>query len=293
MKSYKTILVGINFSSLDEKVIAFAQVLKAIVKPKDIIFYHAIDPESDFGKQKESDIKVKALEKFKHTFRNNLSDNETFITEMGDPHKLLLKKSGEEDVDLMVLGRKVSERNTILTDSLINSAKSSLFLVPEQANGKISNIVIGINFSEESHQSLDAAVDIAHHTGAEIHCLNIYHVPSGYHTSGKDYNEYAEVMKQNAIKASEKFQKKHQYDIPLNFEFVLDDDTDPADKLYEYAKRTNADLICLGSKGLDNFAALFFDTTTEKIVEFSNHIPMLIIRGKKKGRNLIDVIREL
>lgn len=289
MKLNKTILAGINLSPLDDKIIAFTKLLKGILDPENIIFYHVkSSAEGD-----DQAIEANVRKKINQGFASVLTEKETFLFESGDAQKLLVKKSEEKDIDLMVLGRKVSENNNILTNDLINTAKSSLFLIPEHASEKISNITIGIDFSEESHHSLDTAVNIARHTGAEIHCVNIYHVPSGYHTSGKDYDEYAEIMKQNAIKASEKFQKKYQYNIPLNFEFLLDDDSDPADKLYEYAKTINADLICLGSKGLDNIAGLFFDTTTEKIVEVSTKIPTLVIKGKRKNRSLIDAIREL
>lgn len=294
MKLDRTILAGLNLSVLDQKVIAFSKMVKAVVEPENIIFYHVIQPESDnLDASNAGSIKVKLQKDVESEFGSPLSGAETFVVETGDAQKLLLEKSKDPNIDLMVLGRKISERNKILTKDLINAAETSLLLIPEPAQVKISNIVIGINFSEESQQGLDAAVNIARHSGAEIHCVNIYHVPSGYHTSGKSYEEYADIMKQNAIKDSETFMKKYSYDIPLNFEFLLDDDRDPADKLYEYAKNTQADLICLGSKGMDSFAGLFFNTTTEKIVEFSNHIPMLIIKEKGKSRNLIDIFRKL
>lgn len=295
MKLKKTILAGINLSYMDEKVLVFTKMLKSVIQPEKIVFYHVIEPDpDDVDGLGEEEAKLKVQEKVKKEFAGDWSEKESFTFELGDAQKLLLKQSEEANVDLMVLGRKISERNLILTNDLINTAKCSLFLIPEHASLKISKIVVGVDFSDEAQQGLDAAVSIASQTGAEIHCINIYHVPSGYHTSGKDYDEYAEIMKQNAIKASEKFCRKHQLDrVSLNFEFLLDDDGDPADKLYEYAKSIDADLICVGTKGLDSFAGLFFNTTTEKIVGYSNHIPTLIIKGKDKNRSLLDAIREL
>lgn len=292
MKPNRKILAGLGLSHFDEKVIAFTSLITTIIQPETLIFYHVIEEESK-GSASIENKKATIQQEVLQSFGRALPDNAIFLVESGDPQELLHKKSEEKEIDLIILGQKTTEKNRILTDSLINSSESSLFLVPENAVPKISNIVIGIDFSEESHQSLDTATIIASSTGAEIHCLNVYRVPSGYHTSGKTYEEYAEVMKNNAREAAEKFKKRYKYDIPLNFDYILDDDSDPSDKLNEFAQRTSADLICVGSRGLDSFAALFFDTTAEKILEMSSNIPMLIVKIKNKNRSFLDAIREL
>lgn len=292
MKLEKVILVGVNLSHLDQQVIGFASIFFSISKAEKMIFYHVVDDQTSEKRDLEA-AEAKVREKVKAQFADINADQVNVLVEYGNPGELLVNKTRENDIDLILLGRKTSERNKILTSKLINSSGSALLLVPENAKAKISNIVVGVDFSEESHISLTAAISIANALKAEIHCLNIYHVPSGYHTSGKSYDEYAEIMKNNAIKASEKFKKKHQHSRDLNFDFVLDDDTDPADKLYAYAQKIHADLICLGSRGMDNLASVFFDTTAEKIVEYSNYIPMLIVKGKNKNRSLLDAIREL
>lgn len=291
MTPNKKILAGINLSHLDEQVISFTALLSTIMQPATLIFYHVLkgSDETDTIEVKKTEVKRKVAEAFGET----TPESTVFLVESGSPGDLLIKQSKEKDIDLMVMGRQASESNKNFIESLINASESSLFLVPENSTPKITNIVVGIDFSEESHLCLDTAVIIANKTGAEIHCLNIYHVPSGYHTSGRSYEEYSEIMKNNARKEAEKFEKKYKYDIPLNFDFRLDDDNDPADKLYEYAQKTNADLICVGSRGLATIAALFFDTTAEKIVEISNNIPMLVVKAKNKHRSFFDAIREL
>ena len=290
MNPHKTIIAGINFTVLDEKVVPYAALFQSIYKPEKLIFYHVASSEKSGSKIEETKQAVKT--RVEELYGKTLPDSFMVLVESGNPEALLVKKSKDPDTDMLILGRKTHEKNKILTNKLINTAGCTLCLIPDHAVIKISSLAVAVDFSEESKNGLDAAVAIAEESGAKIHCLNVYTVPSGYHTIGKDYDEFAEIMKNNAKKAAAKFQKKFGYKVPLNFGFMLDDDKDPADKLYAFAKKNNADLVCVGSKGMSSFAAIFFDSTAEKIVEFSNNIPLLIVKTKNENRGFFDAIRE-
>src|SRR5690606_38921158 len=138
-------------------------------------------------------------------------------------------------------------RNRLLTQALVNGAQCNLFLIPDGTRPKINKILVPVDFSEQSREGLSVAIDLAGELNATIDCLHVYTVPSGYHTSGKDYSEYAEIMKKNAIKEAASFEKKLATSTQLHFQYVLDDDNEPADKFYEYAKQNKADLVCAGS----------------------------------------------
>lgn len=285
-----TLLAGIDFSHSDEKVIALSTLFQTIYSPINLVFYHVIPPEE--YESPITDIQTKVKQRVEAYLDGDNYGKFDVLVETGDKEALWIEKSKDIGVDLLILGRKTNIDKPFLTHRLINTSGCSLCLVPEHAGTVLKQVVVGVDFSKESKSAVEAALALANNTGAEIHCVNVYSVPVGFYSSGKSYEEYAEIMKQNALRAAEEFRKKMGNSLPLDFDFVLDEDDSPSDKLSEYAAQKNADLVCVGSGGLSPFAAIFFDTTVEKIMDFSKDVPLLIIKDKNKNKGFWEAIRE-
>lgn len=288
MNTPHTILAGIDFTLSDEKVISYAALFHGIYKSK-LIFYHVVEPESDkMSIEAVESIVRKRVEDFWGT---DIPGNANILVEKGNRRKMFIQKSYNEDIDMIILGRKAHKTNPLLTSRLLNSSGCTICLVPDHANVKIENIAVGVDFSEESKKGLEEAIAIAKHTHAAVHCVNVYTVPWGFYSTGKDYNEFAAIMEKNAINAAKKFTQEMKYSIPLDFHYVLDKDQNPSNSVYRFAQQMNADIVCVGSKGMSSYAAIFFESTLDKIIKFSNKIPLLIARNKDEKRGFLDIIR--
>ncbi len=285
MISPNTILAGIDLSSSDEKVVSFAALFHRVYKSK-LVFYHVTDPARSIA-ETEKLIKIRVEEYWGGALPANVS----VLVEKGDRRKMIAQKTDSKEVEMIILGRKFQKKNPLLTSRLLNSSGCTICLVPDHANSDIKNIVVGVDFSDESKKGLEEAISLAKHTNATVHCVNVYTVPWGFYSTGKDYDEFAAIMEKNAIKATKKFIDETQYDIPLDFHYVLDKDRNPSNSLCEFAQELKADIVCVGSRGMSSYASIFFESTLDKIINFSNEIPLFIVRGKDEKRSILDIIR--
>ena len=286
MISPNTILVGIDLSTSDEKVVPYAALFHAIYKC-NLIFYHVTDPARSIV-EIEGVIKNRVEE----YWGGALPENVSILVERGERRKIIAQKTDSKEVEMIILGRKSKKKNPLLTGRLLNSSGCTICLVPDHANIDMKNIVVGVDFSEESKRGLEEAISLAKQTNAAVHCVNVYTVPWGFYSTGKDFEEFAAIMEKNAIKATKKFIDETQYDIPLDFHYVLDKDRNPSASLSEFAKELQADIVCVGSRGMSSYASIFFESTLNKIIDFSNEIPLLIVRGKDEKRGILDILRE-
>lgn len=285
MISPNTILAGIDLSTSDEKVVPFAALFHAIYKSK-LIFYHVTDPARSIV-----DVEKLVKKRVEDYWGGVLPENVNVLVEKGDRRKMIAQKSDSKEVEMIILGRKFQKKNPLLTSRLLNSSGCTICLVPDHANSDIKNIVVGVDFSEESKKGLEEAISLAKHTNAAVHCVNVYTVPWGFYSTGKDYNEFAAIMEKNAIKATKRFVDETKYDIPLDFHYVLDKDRNPSASLSKFAKELKADIVYVGSRGMSSYASIFFESTLNKIIDFSNEIPLFIVRGKDEKRSILDIIR--
>lgn len=286
----KTIIAGIDLSDSDKTVIASASLFQKLFQAEKVELNHVLKA----GESTEALTEIKALitKKVEQYGSAELQDNYTISIVTGDPEEVLIRRSEAENASLIILGRKYHRKNRLITNALIERAGCNLLLVPDETLPNIKEIVVPIDFSDQSRDGLNIAMTIAGQLDATINCLNVYTVPSGYHTSGKSYEEYAEIMKQNAIKDEERFENKLNFSKKLQFDYVLDDDNDPADKLYDYAVSKEADLVCIGSRTMSTFAAIFFASIVERLLEFSRNLPLLVVKDKKSKRSFLDLLRK-
>ena len=111
---------------------------------------------------------------------------------------------------------------------------------------------------------------------------------------GKTFEEFAEVMKENASKGFETFIKnvdtKGQH---IEAIYSLDKGEDPIKLIYDTAKEMNADGIILGAKGRSATTALFIGSTAEKLINVDVDIPVMVVRPKGRQAGILEYIKEI
>ena len=207
------------------------------------------------------------------------------IVEEGNPLPTFLRWAKIKDVDLIVAGRKSTLRGSgSLAKNLAQKAPCSvLFLTERNALAHIDKVLVPLDFSEHSKLIFEFAERICAELDSKIVGLHIYEVPHGYYKTGKTYEEFADIMKHNAMNDCGKFVKRHlQRD--FDCQYVLDDERHAGELIVDTAKTEVADLIVMGSKGRTASASILLGSVAEKLVQANNEIPMLIL--KKKGENM-------
>ena len=302
LSSFRRMLVCLDLSPMDEALIRYASLIAKIFEIDAVYFTHVAAtfelPEEI--REKYPDVMAPLDE----TLAKEMSFSIDQFFEKPDNCDLhidvlsgkttdeVLKRCKVKEIDIALMGRK----NT-LDGSGLNSRKiakacpCSVIFVPENPGYKLEKILVSIDYSEHSKMAFEVGIDIQKKCGAKLLSNNVYRVPTGYHASGKSYEEFAEIMLENAKKDCHKFFKKLEMEgVDYDHTFSLDDDPHPADKIYMKASELGVDMIILGSKGRTSAAAFLIGSVAEKLVMEDNDIPLFII---KKGRENLSLIEAL
>lgn len=271
--------------------IYFVSVIKNLSIPKEILDIFPDLMEKMIGERlKCMEQKVQNHEKeFKNT---KLS----FLVKEGTLSKKILKLAEEKSADLILIGRKVNLPGTgVASSRLARRANCALLIIPEGTQPKISNLLVPSDFSDYSKDALEDSIMISKSLGnKEVFCQNVFSIPSGYHFTGKTFDEFKQIIQVHAEVNFKKFIRKiDSKGIKISPIYSLDDKDDPVQEILSKAHEIKADLLVIGAKGKTAATALFIGSMAERLIQFNKTIPLLVTRPKGKNGGILEYILEI
>lgn len=302
MYEIKRVMVGVDLSEMDKTLFSYTAWMAKIFKIETIYFLHvarSLDLPEDLV-EKYPDLVApsdEAIEKQLQTEADkHFTDCECKVeVREGNAEEKILRLAKIKEIDMIVMGRKKQSKGSgILPGKLARTAPCSILFVPEASEARISKVLVPVDFSKSAFLAFEEALLIKKTTGADLILHNTYEVPSGYHLSGKSYEEFAEIMKGHAYEDAVKFisqaeVKSSEVEIVL----TLDDDDDPAEKTYALAKERGADFIAIGSKGRTGMAAVLLGSVADKMTRYDTDIPLMVVKDKKENMNFLQALLEI
>ncbi|MBL6446127.1 universal stress protein [Fulvivirga sp. 29W222] len=303
MYQVKRLLVGLDLSEMDEKLISYTSGLVKLFGVEMVYFFH-VAKSFDLPKkliEKYPDLVAPVDEALERDIREKVKKHFTATCDFqvavreGNAEDKILRFADLKEIDLMVMGRKQELKGQgVLPGRLAKTIHCSVLLVPENATDRITKILVPVDFSKTSSMALDEAVFIKKSTGADILLHNSYRVPSGYHLSGKSYEEFGEIMKSNAYEDAVEFLQRSELKASdVEIELTLDEHDDPAELSYALAKEKNADLIVIGSKGRTGLASILLGSVADKMIQYDSNIPLIVIKDKKANLDFLQALLKL
>lgn len=160
----------------------------------------------------------------------------------------------------------------------------------------MDKLLVPSDFSDYSKDALEEAVLIVEKYGgkAEIICQNVFTIPSGYHFTGKSFEEFTSIMLMHAEINFKKFIRNiDTKNIKITPIYTQDDDDDPVEEIIAKAKEIKADGIIIGVKGRTAATALFIGSMAERLIQLNETFPLLVTRPKGKNAGILDYILEI
>lgn len=307
MYQLNRLMIALDLSEMDETLIKYTAFIANLIRAEQIYFIHVqkfLDipeelKEQLYGSSPQpiDEILQNEMEKSvaKH-FKNYKDFGTEFITVEGTQLNQLLRWSHIKKIDLFVAGHKNKNQGSgVLPHRLARRAACSVLFVPENVKLQCNKIFVGLDFSPNSRFALKKAMGIAKLAGASIHCHHIYSVPSGFHTSGKSFEEYATIMEAHAHKRYTKFISETE--IPEGVEIFPVFSVDKGGKapivFTQKAHEIGADLILVSSKGRSSLAALILGSFTERVMEADKETVMLVVKDKKKNMGALEALLKI
>ncbi|OYX23916.1 MAG: universal stress protein [Algoriphagus sp. 32-45-6] len=301
MKYFPKAMIGLDLTEMDDILIKktaayveflgiekcyFLHVAKDLEIPQEILDqYPNLIAPSDESIEAIIKNKLQELNFPKHI------EVEVFVQEGSHPLDTFLRWAKLKDVDLIIMGRKEDLAGSgVLANGVAKKAPCSILLFQEKRAVIFpKKIVIPTDFSQHNHMIYAFGERIAEELQAELVPVHLVKVPHGYSKTGKSYEEFAEIMKENALKDFKKYASKHNHS-HLNCEILIDDERNPGEQIVEFAQKIGGDMLLLGSRGRTSSAAVILGSTAEKLIQSNKSLPMLIFKRKGETMGFFDAL---
>lgn len=303
MHRYKRLLVGVSLGKQDGASIRYAGMISRLAKSEKIIFFHVTSAKDlpddlrnefpDLAEPADKSVKegLEALVE-KHFDGYSKTKLECEVAE-GSPLVEFLRRAKEYDIDLIVMRKARGPAvSGTLFEKIARKAPCSVMFVPEGTKTWFNDIVVPVDFSENSADALEVSVAFALASSvSQIHCLHVYDVPIGYYKTGKSYEQFAEIMKGHA----EKNYREFIAGIDLRGVSVV--------PVFKLAKKASVGieetintydrfLVVIGARGRRAAAAVLLGSVAEHLIKTSD-LPILAVKKKGTGMSLLDALLKL
>jgi nucleotide-binding universal stress UspA family protein len=304
MYRYNRLLVGVSFDKQDGASIRYAGLISRLAKSEKIIFLH-VASIVDIPEELITDYP----DLFKPVDEYARQEMETLVDEYFDGHQEtqieykvaegsplieFLRLTKEEEIDLIIMRkRKIPSASGALFEKLARKAPCSVLFVPEGTKTWFTNILVPVDFSENSVDAMDSAVALAKVSEVieQIICLHVYSVPMGYYKTGKSYEQFAEIMKGHAEKYYSEFIKKIDLKgitaVPL---FHLEKKA--SDGIEDVIKERERCLVVIGARGRRAAAGVLLGSVAEHLIHTTS-LPLLAVKKKGTGMGILDALLKL
>lgn len=295
MKVFQKVIVALDHSAFDEKLIRYFNEFSDLTAPQKVHFLYVdhdleIPPgieiiyNDDAGNplSKEEMLKNSLEKKVDSGFTKRHNAEVRVDILEGDPLKEMLHWVKDKDADLLVVGnKKISEGSGVMAKRIARHANCAVLFVPETSQENIHNLLVPVDFSEYSKVAMQGAIDLATELqGARITAFNTYDVPlTGNPSINLSYDRVKEDIAAFKREALEKFVLGfNSYGMTIRTAQAVNEQGSPAKQIYAQAVQGSYDLIVISAKGHSTLERVFMGSVTEKLLGLDKEIPVLVLR---------------
>ena len=303
MYRYKRLLIGLTGADRDKTTVQYAGMISRLARSESAVFAHVVKshdvPERirrEYAGVLEMDVSCLrertscvTAECFSCDPRTEVS----FELKEGAPLVEMLRIAQHNETDLVLVGKTTEHHGSgMLPEKLARKAPCSVFVIPEHSEPAIRKVLVAIDFSEYSGDTLEVAAAFASAASVpEIICLHVYDDPGRYLQSPEMYEELTEIIRQEAQGSYKKlfstFDLKDCSPRPM-----CRTSSRPWQAIAEAAEKEHADLIVVGARGRTAPAAFVLGSVTERLIA-STTIPLLAVKRKGTGLRLLEALLNL
>lgn len=310
MYAFKRMLVGLDMTVMDDGVIRYAALMCRLMNPEQLHFLN-VQPQLELPEELreefpmfDASVAARIEAEMRAEVAAHFLDQERYAACIqfhvveGSPRKEILRWTHEQDIDLLMVGRKDQARGSgMVPHQVARKATCSILFVPEQAVPKLDHILVGCDFSDHSALAIEQAQALQRqmHEPPQLSLQHIFQVPMGYYKTGRTEAQFAALMRQHAEKRFYKFLDQHDLDLAgAQLELTYDPQKhSPAHLLNEYAHKHQANLIIVSARGHNLLTALFLGSVAEKLIKLDSDIPLLIMKRKDRSFSFQEMIEQI
>ncbi|MFA5802292.1 MAG: universal stress protein [Thermoleophilia bacterium] len=187
----------------------------------------------------------------------------------GEAFERIIDVADDESCTLIVMGRRGLHRVERMlmggvTAKVIVHSSTDILVIPRGAKISWDDIIVAADGSAYSKKALKKALDLGKSHGSNVTGVNVVDMHPEH------YAEAAEVVDKLDIKAKTVLEKAvadaKDEDVELKTQLLHGD---PAGEITGYARKHNAGMIFVGSRGLTGLKKIFLGSVAEKVIGLS------------------------
>lgn len=285
MKKIKNILVALDLSPIDDKLITYASFLAERLQAENVYFVHNIKKYeiSELFAEHLKDVNLDEVigdelnEKVKENFKAS-TNWEVLISE--DPYsESLIKYIVEKyNINLAIVGNKKLENGTgAVSGKLLRLLRCDIVAVPRIAQEKINTIWAGTDFSQDSKKIFRVTKDLQEGHKTTLKAVHVYSVPVQF-SPYVSPEEMGPQVEQHVKEKYDKFIKKLNYSEPIEPLILLGRESGAAKKILANAKTSDVDLLMVSDKGGNTFSPFAVGSVTEELFNSRLEVPLWVVK---------------
>ncbi|MEG9328260.1 universal stress protein [Salinimicrobium catena] len=285
MKKIKNILVALDLSHLDEKLISYASFIAERLKAENVYFVHNIKKYeiSELFEEHLKDVNLDEVigdelnEKVKEHFKAP-ANWEVLISE--DPYsESLIKYIAEKySIDLAILGNKKHEKGTgVVSGKLLRLLRCDILAVPGAARESIKNIWAGTDFSQDSRKVFRVTKDLQEGHQVDLKVVHVYSVPVQFSPYVSPESMGPKVEK-HVKEKFDKFLKKLNYSEAIEPLIFMGRESGAAQKIIANLRNSDVDMLVISDKGGNTFSPFAVGTVTEELFNANLDVPLWVVK---------------
>lgn len=298
MEAFNRLLVGLDFSHIDPKVLDYTGRIAELYPQSQAYFYHVAPsleiPVAAYPINNKDVSRLPLDERLQQDLINSVSQHVDLPVDYkydcnvveGKVTQQLMHACNVKQIDLAIVGRKHADYGSGLAPlRFLRNTECSVWFVPEEASTDINRIVVATDFSDDSNHALRMALDMARRmtTRPEVEILHVFTVPTDIQFRlDRTYTQYADIVRKDMTSFMEDYLKRFDTEGvgTVKMSLLQDSYFNAGRHIFEYVEESSPDLVIMGARGHSMLGSLLLGSTTERVLSYDkkHEIPMLVVR---------------
>lgn len=288
MIAINSMMVCLDLSDIDEKLVAFTRYICERLQVDKVYFVHNIKTSElsedfrewfgdvDLATEIEGNMKDIVAEHF-----GNVVDHEVLVSEEPNTEVILADLVKRYKINLTLLGKKMSEKSTgALGTKLLRILPCSILVLPETAGFHIQRVLVPIDFSDTSVHALRLSKNLVEQLGLQLEIMHVYRLPSQF---------FPLISEEKAVRKAEEvvrgkftdLQKRHKEITGVPYTLVRAANKSIAERIVLHLDKGKHDLLVLGLKGNNPIPSLSLGSVPTEIYNKDIHIPLWLVYSEE------------
>ena len=284
MINLDAMMVCLDLSEIDEKLIAFSRSVCERLQVRKVYFVHNIKlyeladdfremiGDLDLSQEVEDNIADMVSEQF-----GNITEYEILISEEPNTEIILADIVKRYNIRLALLGNKTSEKRTGTQGTkLMRILPCSVLVFPESARFNFQKVLVPIDFSDNAVYALRVSKQLSDMLGLQLEIMHVYRLPTQFFPL---ISEEEAVQKATEL-VKRKFadlQKRYPDIAGIPYTLVRAANKSIAERIILHLEKGQHDLLVLGLKGLNQLPPLSLGSVPNDLYNSNINVPLWLV----------------